>query len=180
MNWEQIYDYFGVKEFIYFISSPIIQEKLFAVKLVFIFFTVFFLAAVFYFYFNSTYLQYQFLQDTAEFFSWQPYGLRGINKRWNRIIKRTESGEESDYKFSLIEADEFLYQVLEERGFEGETFEELAEKAGRRIIPNFDEIMAAHIVRNSIVYDPDYKLEAEAAKRMLSTYESAIKNIAVS
>ena len=42
VTWEQLYDLLGVREFIYFISSPSIQDQLFGVKLVFIFFAVFF------------------------------------------------------------------------------------------------------------------------------------------
>lgn len=180
MNWEQTYDFLGVKEYIYLISSPAIQKELFPIKLVFIFFALFFLAAIIYFYINSTYIKYKFLQDMVEFFSWQPYGLREVDRRWKKIIKKTEGGSEHDYKLALIEADDFLYQVLEERGFEGETFEELAESAGRRMLQNYNEIMAAHKIRNSVVYEPDYVLDMEKAKEMLSYYESAIKNISVS
>src|SRR3989338_2541032 len=164
MSWIQIYEYLGVTEFIYFISSPIIQEKLFYIKLVFIAFGLFFLVGVFYFYLNSTYLQYQFLQDASEFFSWQPYGLRTINKRWRQIIKKTESRFEDDYKLAIIEADDFLYQVLEEAGFRGESFEELSKSAGARVITNLDTILQAHEIRNSIVYNQDFRIEPETAK----------------
>ena len=85
VTWEQLYDLVGVKDFIYFISSPVIQEQLFGIKLVFIFFAVFFFCAVIYFYINSSYLHYQFLQDVTEFFSWQAYGLIEINRRWRRL-----------------------------------------------------------------------------------------------
>lgn len=180
MSWEQLYDLLGIREFIYFISSPIIQEKLFAVKLVFIFFALFFLVAVIYFYINSTYLQYQFLQDAVEFFSWQPYGLRGINKRWKSIMKKTETGNESDYKLAVIEADDFLYQVLEERGYEGETFEELVNQAGKKALPNISDILRAHETRNLVVYNQDYNLSRDLAVKILADYEISIKNIAVS
>lgn len=164
----------------YFISSPDIQHELLPIKLVFYAFTIFFLCAVIYLYINSSYIQFKFLQDVAEFFSWQPYGLRSVNKRWAKIIKRTESGAESDYKFAIVEADDFLYQVLEEAGYEGETFEELAGNAGKKMSNNFKDILEAHAIRNLVVYDLDYKLDLDLAKRMLSSYENAIKNISIS
>ena len=133
-----------------------------------------------YFYFNSTYIQYQFLQDLTEFFSWQAYGLRSVNKRWKKISDQVASGLEQDYKLTITEADDLLYQILEEKGYEGETFEDLINGAGKKMLPNFDDILFAHGVRNSIVYDPNYKLDSEVAKKMLSDYESAIKNLAVS
>ena len=178
-KWEQLYTLLGIKDFIYFISSPSIQDSLFGIKLVFIFFTLFFFAAVMYFYFNSSYIQYQFLQDVTEFFFWQAYGLREINRRWKKIMKKTESGAESDYKLAIIDADDFLQQTLENRDYRGETFEDLVNAAGKKV-PNIDAIIQAHAVRNSIVYEPDFRLEIERAKGILYDYENAIKGISVS
>ncbi|MSU60346.1 MAG: hypothetical protein EXS52_00305 [Candidatus Staskawiczbacteria bacterium] len=180
VTWDQIYDLLGIKEFMYFISSPALQQELLPIKLVFYAFTLFFFCAVIYFYINSSYLRYKFLQDTAEFFSWQPYGLRSVNKRWNAIMKKTESGAESDYKLAIVEADDFLYQVLEEGGYEGETFEELVTSASRKMPTNLKDVLEAHETRNLVVYDLDYKLDVEFVRRILSNYEIAIKNIAMS
>ena len=180
MSWEYIYNLLGIKEFIYFISSPDLQETLFPVKLVFVFFTMFFLAAVIYFMVNSSYLKYQFFEDVTEFFSWQAYGLREIANRWRRIQKRAETGAESEYKLALIEADDYLNEMLEDRGFKGENFEELVNNAGKIILPNLDEILSAHEVRNSIVYSPDYKINLDRVRKILTIYETATKNIGVS
>lgn len=180
VTWEQLYDLLGIRDFIYFISSPSIQDQLFGVKLVFIAFAVFFFCAVIYFYLNSSYLHYQFLQDTAEFLSWQPYGLIEINRRWKKITRKLATGGESDYKLAMIEADEFLHHTLEDRGYKGDTFEELVNHAGQRLLPNFEDLLDAHVVRNAIVYNANYSLDMEKAKKMLSDYENAIKNISIS
>lgn len=179
MSWDQIYDFFYARDFIYFISSPSIQDALFGVKLVFIFFTVFFLCAVIYFYLNSSYLQYQFLEDVTEFFSWQAYGLRQVDKRWRSIVRKTESGAEEDYKLAIVEADDFLYQTMESGGFAGETFEELVESAAKKMQPGFADILQDHQIRNSIVYEPNYMLDLDDARRTLLHYETAIKNLAL-
>lgn len=180
MTWESIYNLLGIKEFIYFISSPDLQDMLFPVKLVFVCFTMFFFAAVVYFMANSSYLKYQFFEDVTEFFSWQAYGLREIANRWKRIQKRAETGAESEYKLALIEADDFLNEMLEERGFKGKNFEELVNNAGKIMLPNLDEILSAHEVRNSIVYNPDYKIDLDQVKKILAIYEAATKNIGAS
>lgn len=177
VTWEQIYDFFGIRDFIYFISSSQLQEALFPIKLIFIFFAVFFLAAVIYFYINSSYIQYKFLQDLVEFFSWQPLGLAQINKRWRKIMKEVEGGGEKEYKLAILQADDFLYKILEDKGYQGETFEELIKSAGRQIAPSPAEILAAHNIRSSIVYDSEYKLDLPTAKRILDNYEKAVKNL---
>ena len=117
------------------------------------------------------------MEDVTEFFSWQAYGQREMSKQWSKIKKRTESGAESDYKLAIIDADDFLAEVLDNRGYDGKDFEESIKKAGRLIAPILNDVLAAHETRNSIVYNPDYKLSADQAKKILDTYESAVNNI---
>jgi len=154
-----------------------LQDMLFPVKLVFTVFAMFFLVAVIYFMINSSWLQYKFLEDVTEFFSWQAYGAREISKQWNRIKKKIESGAEADYKLAIIDADDLLAEILEERGFEGKDFEETIKKAGNLIAPILNDLLAARKIRNSIVYDPNYKISVEQAKKILETYEFAVNNI---
>lgn len=179
MTWDALYNFLGIKDFIYFISSPQLQDMLFPVKLVFILFSVFFLIFVIYYMLNSSWLQYKFLEDVGEFFSWQAYGGREMSKQWIKIRKRTESGAESDYKLAIIDADDFLVEVLDSRGYDGKDFEESVNKAGKLIAQILEDILKAHEIRNSIVYNPDYKLSADDAKKVLDTYESAVKEIGI-
>jgi hypothetical protein len=180
MTWIDFYNFFGIKDFIYFISSSQIQDMLFPVKLVFVCFAMFFLAMVIYFMINSSWLQYKFLEDVSEFFSWQSYGQRQMSKQWSKIKKRAESGAESDLKLAIIDADDLLNEVLDNAGYEGKDFEDTIKKAGKLLAPVLDDLVDAHETRNSIVYEPDYKLSAEQAKKILATYESAVNNIGFS
>lgn len=177
MTWPQIYNFLGIRDFIYFIDSPQLQDTLFPIKFVFILFAAFFLCAIVYFYIESSYLQYQFLQDVAEFFSWQAYGLRQFERRWKGIAKKIESGSEKDYKFAILEADDFLQQVLENADYQGQNMEELIEDAGKKNLPNYKEILEAHNVRNSIVHNVNYALDLNTARRILSDYEKTIKGL---
>jgi len=174
MTWDQFYNLFGIKDFIYFISSSQIQDMLFPVKLVFVSFAMFFLAGVIYFMINSSWLQYKFLEDVTEFFSWQPYGLRSLSKRLRKIKEKLDSGIEAEYKLAIIEADDFMTETLDERGFSEESFEESVKKAGKGLLANSDGLLEAHAVRNSVVYDPDYKIDVDTAKRIVSVYEASI------
>lgn len=180
MTWEALYNLLGAKEFIYFISSSQIQDYLFPVKLVFVTFAMFFLALVIYFMINSSWLQYKFLEDVTEFFAWQAYGAKQMSKQWSKIRKRTGSGTEADYKLAIIDADDFLVEVLDSRGYEGRDFEETIKKAGKLITPIYDDVLAAHKVRNSIVYDQNFSISAEQAKKILSTFEAAINSVGMS
>jgi hypothetical protein len=180
MTWEILYNFFGIKDFIYFISSSQIQDTLFPVKIVFVFLAAFFLVAVIYFMLNSSWLQYKFLEDVTEFFSWQAYGQRELQKQLAKIRGRSKSGVETDYKLAIIDADDFLAEILENRGYEGKDFKDTLSRAGRLITPILDDVLRAHETRNSVVYDPNFKLTADQAKKILDTYESAIKDIGMS
>ena len=50
-------------------------------------------------------------------------------------------------------------------------------KAEKLISPIYVDILTAHETRDSIVYNPDFKLSVEQAKKILDTYESAINSI---
>ena len=88
--WEALYNFFGIKDLIYSISSPQLQDYLFPVKIIFILFSAFFLIGIIYFMANSSWLRYKFLEDTVEFFSWQSFGAREISKQWGKIKKRLD------------------------------------------------------------------------------------------
>jgi hypothetical protein len=178
--WNSIYNFFGITDFIYFISSPQIQDMLFPVKLVFATCAMFFLAMVIYFMLNSSWLQYKFLEDVTEFFSWQAYGTREITKQWNKIKKKIETGAEADYKLAIIDADDFLIEMLDKAGYEGKDFEEAVQKSGNLLSSMFNDLMRAHEIRNSIIYDPDFKLSGEVSKKVLATFESAINAVGLS
>lgn len=180
MSWESVYTFLGIKDFIYFISSPQLQDMLFPVKLVFVACAMFFLAFVIYFMLNSSWLQYKFLEDVTEFFSWQAYGIREVTRRWDKIKKRIESGIESDFKLAIIDAEDFLSEMLEKAGFEGENFEEMVQQSDRLLSPILKDLMHAHEIRNSIVYNPDFKLSEEETKKVLSALESAVNTVGLS
>lgn len=117
------------------------------------------------------------MQDMSEFFSWQAYGLREVNKKWKVIIKKIGSGSEKNYKLAIVEADDFLYEEMQDAEFKGGTFEEMAESAGKRVMTNWQDVLEAHKVRNLIVHEINYKLDLLQAKKMLDDYNKAIKSI---
>lgn len=122
-------------------------------------------------------MKYHFLEDFFEFFSWQAFGLKQIADRWRKIRKRLDSGIESEYKLAVIEGEDFLLETLDDRGFEGKSFEEILYATGSGLLSNQEEILSAHKIRNSIVYEPDFSISLEETKRVLSIFETAIKTI---
>lgn len=167
----------AIKDIILLITSPELQRELLPAKVVFIFFTIIFFASIIYFMFNSSYLKYQFIYDVRGFFNIGAPDLRKIIKRWNRIKKRKETGAEYEYKLALMEAEELFNDVLKDKGFEGKNFEERVQNVEEIQLPNIEEILEAHRIRNSVAHDPNYKLSVEEANKVLGIYERGIKSI---
>ena len=159
------------------IQSPELQAELLPAKIVFIIFSLAFFIAVVYLMFTSSYLYWEFIIDLTSFFNWRPIGAQKISRQWKRIQNRIETGTEYEYKLAIIEADDLFNNVLENRGFKAKTFEERIKQMDTAQLPNLDEIIEVHKIRNSIVYDPDYKIDRDQAKQFLGTYEKGIKNI---
>ncbi len=175
-SWDTIYDLFGVKEFMHFIMNPALQDMLFPAKVVFILFTLFFLYYVMYFYVKSSYLHYNFFQQSDDMVALRPAKAVTTQNRWKKIMDKAKSGQERDYKFAIIEADDFLQQLLESKGFKGDDFGALVRSA-KKNVSNVDGLVSAHELRNSIVYDSDYKLDNEDAQRALAEFEKAVRNL---
>ena len=117
------------------------------------------------------------MQDMSEFFSWQAYGLKEVNKKWKAIMKKVSLASEKNYKLAILEADDFLFEEMQDAEFKGGTFEEMAENAGKRVMTNWQDVLEAHKVRNLIVHETNYKLDLVQAKKILDDYNKAIKSI---
>ncbi|MFC1663591.1 hypothetical protein ACFL0A_00445 [Patescibacteria group bacterium] len=160
-----------------FLTSGETQEELFLLKIVFVIFFFFFLAATIFFLLRSSYLKYLFLEDYFEFLNYRPYGVRRLDKSWNKILARLDTGTESEYKLSVIEADTILDDTLKRMGFAGESLGERFKKLTKATLPNLDLLEETHKIRNDIVHDPDYRLSLEEAKRVLKIFEQALQDL---
>lgn len=98
-------------------------------------------------------------------------------KQWFKIKARLDTGQESEFKLALIEADDLLSEVLKRLGYAGETLGERIEKITKASLSNIEDIKEAHKTRNNIVHDPDYRLTLEEAKKNTEIYENALSGL---
>jgi hypothetical protein len=126
---------------------------------------------------RSAWVKFLFLFDYTEFFTFRPYGLRRVVKKWQKIQQRLETANEGEYKLAVIEIDGMLSDILLRMGFKGETLGERLEIVTSAIIPNLQDLIQAHQVRNNVVHDPDYKLTLQEAQKTLEIYQIAFTNL---
>ena len=143
-------------------------------RIVFIVVFLFFLFWIIYFLFKTSWLQIRFLEDAVEFFTYRPSGTRRFLKQWEKIKRRLEIGLESENKLAIIEADSIFNDVLERMGFIEETFELRMKHLTLDLLSNIEEILEVHKIRNNIVYDPNYQITLDEAKKIILIYEKAL------
>jgi len=156
---------------------PQTSEIFFYFRLSFIAIFIFFLLGIFMLLLKASWLKRRFLEDISEFSTNKPFGAKKPLKGWIKITKKLESGKESEYKLAIIEADNLLNNIFEKMGYKGETIEVKLKKLGPTILPDIDKIYQAHKVRNNIVYDPDYQLTLDQAKKAIDIYEKAFRDL---
>ncbi len=162
-----------------FLTSAEVQENLFAVRIGFFVVAGLLVATIIFILLKSHYLEWLLMQNVGEFLTFRAFGARRLVRRWRKIVKRLESGLESEYKTAVIEADDMLDYCLKRMGYEGQALEERLEKLTSAILPNIKDVHGAHQLRNSLVQDPTHHLSIEDAKNALDIYEKALIDLQI-
>ena len=166
-----------ILEFLSKINAPDLQSYFIWVKILFFLVIFSFVAMIIIGLTKTPYLQLSMLGDAVELLTYRPYGFPKMARRWQRIMRRLDAGSESEYKLAIIEADALLDEMLKKMRLGGETADERLQKITPFMIPNVEELKVSHQVRNSIVYDPDYRLSLSEARRVLLVYQKTFEDL---
>jgi hypothetical protein len=166
-----------MEEIISFLLYPSFTGGLALLRIIFLFFSFLFLALIIYFLITTRWLKLIFLQDLIEFLTFKPY-QRKKTKRWKRkVLSQLETGFEGEIKLSLLEAELLLNETLEELGYPGQTLAERLKNLSPDVLSNVDQVLEIHKISDNIRHDPTYKLAPEEARRAISVYERALKDL---
>ncbi len=91
---------------------------------------------------------------------------------WMTLVK----GEESSCHLVVLNADKLLDQALKQRNFKGDTMGERM-KSARDTWSNANNVWSAHKLRNRIAHEPDVQVGYDNARRALSAYKQALKDV---
>lgn len=160
-----------------FIISPQFTGWLLALKILFIVLSLILAGFIIFALLKTSWLKRLIIWDLQEILTYRPFGLRRIEKEWQKIKGRLEIEQESEWKLAIIEADKIMDDILNRMGFGGAS---LGERLGRLTVvslPNIEEVKEAHKIRNDIIHDPSYRLTLEEAKRVIAIYEKALTDL---
>ena len=160
-----------------YIFAPRFTGWLFDLRIGFAIFALVLLAAIIFFLLKTNWLRLLFVYDAFEFLTFRPFGVRKIEKDWNKITTRLNTGLESEYKLAVIEADNMMDETLRNMGYGGDTLGERLKKLTAATLTNMADLEEAHKVRNNIIHDPDYRLSLDQGRKTLASYEKAFRDL---
>lgn len=98
------------------------------------------------------------------------------NERWERVEGFMRSGNQSDWKVAIMEADNILDDIVEKMGYPGETLGERMKEIEASDFPYLDDAWEAHKVRNNIAHKgTDFVLSKATADDVVSKYYRIFK-----
>lgn len=100
-----------------------------------------------------------------------------FQRKWKSVIEKLELRDEENLKSAVVEADQLLDEVLKKLKCFGETTSDRLKKLPPKSLSNLDEIKKAHELRNNVVYEDDFQLNFDDARKAIKAFEKAFKEL---
>ena len=100
-----------------------------------------------------------------------------VQSRWEEIIRHLESSREAEWKFSIIEADKMVDDLLKQAGYPGETMGERLMNIEKGQLLSLQGLWEGHKIRNKLAHDTNYFLRYAEARQAIKFYEEALKEL---
>ena len=109
----------------------------------------------------------------------KPVAAQNVPKtllRWNRILEQTRSDNEHNWRLAILEADIMLNELLDVRGYKGETMADKMKQVDRADFNSIDAAWEAHKMRNRIVHEgTGHALSSRETRRVIELYEQVFR-----
>jgi hypothetical protein len=96
--------------------------------------------------------------------------------QWLGIESQLKREDTASYHLTVLNADKLLDKALKERGFRGETMGERMRSA-KTTWSNANAAWGAHKLRNQIAHEHDVRVTYDDARRALSGFKQALKDL---
>lgn len=162
---------------ILFLSAPFVSIIANIIKAIFIIISLILFVAIVILIAKTTWFRLRYLEDYTEFFASRPFGTKTKFKKLELINKKLNSGKEAEYKIAVIEAENFLKEVLRKMEYKGEFLDDILNQVDEKVLPSIGKVREAQKVRDSIVHNPDYDLSKDQAINIVKIYEKALEEL---
>lgn len=105
--------------------------------------------------------------------------IKKADKKWATIERKLLFGDEPNLKMAVIEADNFLDELLKRMGLPGKDMGERLRSLDVSKLKSLNLVWEAHKLRNRIVHEAGYRLTTDEAERALKNYRQALEDLQV-
>jgi len=96
--------------------------------------------------------------------------------RWLSIERQLTRDNIGSYSLTVLDADKLLDQAMKERGIVGETMGARLKQL-QKVWSNANSVWSAHKLRNQIAHESDAKISYDRARKALSSFKQALKDV---
>jgi hypothetical protein len=96
--------------------------------------------------------------------------------RWLQIEQQLKKDDPSSFHLTVLNADKLLDQALREKGIRGTTMGERM-KTIKDTWSNANSVWSAHKLRNQIAHESEVSVSYDDARRALSGFKQALKDL---
>lgn len=93
-----------------------------------------------------------------------------VQRRFEEILARLDSENPSQFKVAVLEADQLADELLSGSGYTGQNMGERLKGIHPGQIESYEDLLAAHAIRNRIVHEQDFTLSQMEARDLLESY----------
>lgn len=97
------------------------------------------------------------------------------NRKWEEILDRLDSFNESDWRVAIISADSMLEEMLDTMGYYGETVGDRLKKIEESDFLTLNKAWEAHKIRNQIAHEGSFVLTKREARRVIGLYKEVFE-----
>lgn len=160
-----------------FLLDPELSGIWLAFKISFLVVSVLLFLGWLFFLSKASWFKSKYTEDYTEFLTYRPYGVKKEFKRWMKVIKRVESGKETECKMAVIEADDLVKEVFQKMNYKGEFLDDILKEIDPKVLPSLDKFKEVHQIRNKVVHDPDFQLTVEQARNIIRVYQQVLTEL---
>jgi hypothetical protein len=100
--------------------------------------------------------------------------------RWSKVLEQANSDSEQHWRLAVLEADIMLNELLDLKGYKGDTMADKMKQAERADFNSIDEAWEAHKIRNVIVHEgTSFQINAREVRRVISLYEKVFREFKI-
>ncbi len=124
---------------------------------------------------GSGYVKSKIIERYMDMFGIGSVAKRRQLKAWKHVVSRMRTGDPSNWKLAILEADSVMDEVIKSSGYRGVSVDDRFKQVEPAVLSNSGELQEAHKIRNRVGQEPDFAISKEDALTILRVYKKSFQ-----